>query len=222
MRRVALIVFHTPHSNPSACTLTHTLELRVDATFSSLLTQASEEIRRRVISVLTHGDSSIHGSDGAVSVVNDDGTTTKATPTGEEGGAYGASSSSTCGGNANAGTGGGAGLASVVELQEREITGLREELAEAVSRVPRGGGEGGGVSALEEALRKQVSFHAEVSHHWCRCLGYSTGAPDSGGWLATRRHGAWGEIKWVWYCYDIALSCSVAVRKVGTATTTGR
>lgn len=44
----------------------------------------------------------------------------------------------------------------MVELQEREIAGLREELSEALSRVPRGGGEGGGVSALEEALKNQV------------------------------------------------------------------
>lgn len=43
-----------------------------------------------------------------------------------------------------------------MELQEQEIAGLREELSEALSRVPRGGGEGGGVSALEEALRRQV------------------------------------------------------------------
>lgn len=58
--------------------------------------------------------------------------------------------------------GGGAGLASMVEIQEKEIAGLREELSEALSRVPRGGGEGGGVSALEDALRKQVLFSGSM------------------------------------------------------------
>ena len=43
-------------------------------------------------------------------------------------------------------------LTSMVELQEREIVGLRGELSEALMRVPRTGGE----SALEETLRKQV------------------------------------------------------------------
>lgn len=138
----------------------------MDATFSPLLAQASEEIRRRVISVLTHGDSSSSGT--TASAENNGGTTTTATPDGENGGADGASTVK--GGNAGASAGTGTGLASVVELQEREITGLREELSEALSRVPRGGGEGGGVSALEEALRNQVhtcstysSFRASTS-----------------------------------------------------------
>lgn len=122
------------------------------------MTQASEEIRRRVISILTHGDSGTSG--GAASAETIGGTTSTETPGGEEGGADGASSSGNAGtsGNASgkASASGGAGLASVVELQEREIAVLREELSEARSRVPRGGGEGGGVSALEEALRNQV------------------------------------------------------------------
>lgn len=145
----ALILRH-PQTSPLSRFLFRVLELRVDATFSPLLTQASEEIRRRVISVLTHGDSS--GSGRTASAENNGGTTTTAgpTPDGPKGGAGGASASG------NAGASGGAGLASVVELQEREIAGLREELSEALSRVPRGGGEGGGVSALEEALRNQV------------------------------------------------------------------
>ena len=50
----------------------------------------------------------------------------------------------------------GAALAAVVEAQEGEIVGLREELALALSRLPRGVGRDGGVSALEEALRNQV------------------------------------------------------------------
>lgn len=50
---------------------------------------------------------------------------------------------------------GAAGLASMVDMQEREIVGLREELSEALSRVPRGK-DGEGTSALEEALRDRV------------------------------------------------------------------
>eukprot|EP00903_Cladosiphon_okamuranus_P005357 g5352.t1 len=133
-------------------------ELRVDPAFTPLLMQASEEIRRCVISVLTHGDGSTSG--GAASSESNGETTTTAHPVAEEGGPDGASSSGNPGSSGSASgkasASGGAGLAAVVELQEREIAGLREELSEALSRVPRGGGEGGGVSALEEALRNQV------------------------------------------------------------------
>lgn len=134
------------------------LELRVDATFSSLLAQASEEIRRRVISVLTHGDNSSSSSGGVASADNKGGGVTGATPLGEDGEADGPSVAAVGATSATGDTStrGAAGLASVVELQEQEIAGLREELSEALSRVPRGGGEGGGVSALEEALKNQV------------------------------------------------------------------
>lgn len=108
-----------------------------------------------MISILTHGDS----SDGPSPAAGQDGsgetssTTTPGSPGGSE---YGGRASGAGSSGVVATGGGGAGLASMVELQEKEIAGLREELSEALSRVPRGGGEGGGVSALEEALRKQV------------------------------------------------------------------
>ncbi|CBJ27263.1 vesicle docking protein P115 [Ectocarpus siliculosus] len=130
-------------------------ELRLDPGFSSLLARASAEVRQRVISILTHGDASDGGGVAADSLETNGGTTTTTamtSPGSTEGtGGGGATTRSSA-----AAGGGGAGLASMVELQEKEIAGLREELSEALSRVPRGGGEGGGVSALEGALRNQV------------------------------------------------------------------
>ncbi|CAM9720805.1 unnamed protein product, partial [Ectocarpus sp. 13 AM-2016] len=130
-------------------------ELRLDPGFSSLLARASAEVRQRVISILTHGEASDGGGVAAASLETNGGTaatTAMASPGSTEGAGEGGATSRS---SAAAG-GGGAGLASMVELQEKEIAGLREELSEALSRVPRGGGEGGGVSALEGALRNQV------------------------------------------------------------------
>lgn len=85
-----------------------------------------------MISIFTHG-----GEGGSVT-----GDGRESSPTPEEGEARAV------------GVAGGVGLSSLVELQEKEITGLREELSKALKRVPRGGGE----SALEEALKKQVMY----------------------------------------------------------------
>ncbi|CAM9819325.1 unnamed protein product [Ectocarpus sp. 6 AP-2014] len=131
-------------------------ELRLDPGFNSLLARASAEVRQRVISILTHGDASDGGGVAANSVETNGGTittTAMASPGSTEG--AGGGGGATTRSSAAAG-GGGAGLASMVEFQEKEIAGLRGELSEALSRVPRGGGEGGGVSALEGALRNQV------------------------------------------------------------------
>lgn len=84
---------------------------------------------------------------------SNDGTATTVSSSGDGGGGGGGGAG---GGSAAGLSGGGAGLASMVELQEQEITGLKEELSEALSKVPRGGGEDGGVSSLEEALKNQV------------------------------------------------------------------
>lgn len=97
-----------------------------------MLNQAAEEARRRVISLYTHGGGSSERGDRKASL-------------------SGAAGISPDGGGDS-----GTGLACVVEMQESEIATLRQELSEALSRVPRGGGEGGGVSALEAALKKQV------------------------------------------------------------------
>lgn len=113
-----------------------------------------------MISILTLGDSA---------TLTDE--TTKTTSScGEEGEGVGGTRVATVNGG-----GGGAGLASMVELQEEEIVGLKQELSEALSRVPRGGGEGGGVSALEEALKNQVNVHTacikdERVYHCCVVL----------------------------------------------------
>lgn len=112
-----------------------------------------------MISILTHGDASDGGGVAADSLETTGGTTTT-TATASPGSTEGAGGATT---HSSAAAGGrGAGLASMVELQEKEIAGLREELSEALSRVPRGGGEGGGVSALEGALRNQVSRNADL------------------------------------------------------------
>lgn len=108
-----------------------------------------------MISILTHGDASDGGGVAADSLETNGGTATTtamASPGSTEGAGGGGATARY---SAMTG-GGGAGLASMVELQEKEIAVLREELSEALSRVPRGGGEGGGVSALEGALRNQV------------------------------------------------------------------
>ncbi|CAM9275437.1 unnamed protein product [Scytosiphon promiscuus] len=132
--------------------------LRLDPSFSSLLAQASEEVRRRVISILTHGDSIDNPSPAADTNGGGEATTTTSTSTpGSPGGSEQGGRESGTGSGMVTASGRGAGLAAMVELQEREIAGLREELSEALSRVPRGGGEGGGISALEDALRKQVT-----------------------------------------------------------------
>lgn len=107
--------------------------LRLDPNFTPLLDQAAEEVRRRVITIFTNGDGGVVKGDG-----------TAASPGAENGGDGAPPAASV------------AGLASVVEMQEREIGGLREQLLEALSRVPHGGKDGGGMSALEEALRNRV------------------------------------------------------------------
>lgn len=109
--------------------------------------KAAEEVRRRVISIFTHG--------GGGSVTGDGG---KSSPIPEEGesGAVGVA--------------GSMGLGSLVELQEKEISGLREELSKALKRVPRGGGE----SALEGALKKQVT-HKGFRGRWARLYSLAKG-----------------------------------------------
>lgn len=104
--------------------------LRLDPSFSPMLDQASGEVRRRVISIFTHGGKDAAGEDEE-----------KTSPDTKEEVAS------------------GAGLASIVDAQEQDIAGLQKELSEALSRVPRGGGERGGISVLEEALRNQVSTY---------------------------------------------------------------
>lgn len=119
------------HFRCSLATPSHTLlsGLRLDPNFRPLLEKASEEVRRRVISIFTHGGGYVAGGDAA-----------KASPDPGKGvtGASDAASE--------------AGLASVVEVQEREICSLKKEIFEAVSRLPRDGG----VTALEESLGDQV------------------------------------------------------------------
>lgn len=68
----------------------------------------------------------------------------------------------------------GVGLGSLVELQEKEISGLQDELSKALKRVPRGGGE----SALEEALKKQVAYKGRWIRLYCFAL-----APAQGLWI---------------------------------------
>ncbi|CAM9566588.1 unnamed protein product, partial [Ectocarpus fasciculatus] len=114
-------------------------ELRLDPGFSSLLVRASAEVRQRVISILTHGDAGDSGGVATDSLETNGGTTTTlatAAPGSTEG--EGAGGATTHPSAASGGRGRGAGLASMVELQEKEIAGLREELSEALSRVPRG------------------------------------------------------------------------------------
>lgn len=114
--------------------------LRLDSNFSPLLNQSAEQIRRRVISLLMEGGGGEGGGTQGGDVI-------KAPP--EFGGAAA-----------------GPGLATVVEMQESEIATLKHELSEALSRVPRGGGE----SALEAALKKQVyRYSGEVRGHRLVC-----------------------------------------------------
>lgn len=117
-----------------------------------------------MITIFTHGDGG---------VVREDGT---AASPGAENGGDGASPAASV-----------AGLASVVEMQEREIEGLREELSEALSRVPQGGKDGGGMSALEEALRNRVRNVArcgvqEMSRLCWHAPADRTTTPFSGWW----------------------------------------
>ncbi|CAM9195290.1 unnamed protein product, partial [Laminaria digitata] len=132
--------------------------LRLDPAFGPLLAQVSEEVRRRIISIFTHGGGGVGASGGGGSGGSSgSGDGLVAGTATEGGGGAEASNGSPGGGNGALGAASrGAGLAAVVEAQEGEIIGLREELSLALSRLPRGGGRDGGVSALEEALRDQV------------------------------------------------------------------
>lgn len=131
---VLMSCIRPPCPPPSPVLSCNVADLRLDPNFSSLLDRASEVVRRRVISIFTDGGGVVVG----------DGSKTSPVAKEDAGDASAAASV--------------AGLASMVEVQEREIAGLREELSEALSRIPRGGGEDGGVSALEEALRNQVQY----------------------------------------------------------------
>lgn len=125
----ARATYHTPSFTPLA-------GLRLDPTFPPLLEQAAEEIRRRVISMFTRGGIS---EGGGVSTGGDGTILSPAEGGGTE--------------EMGAGAGSRLNLASLVEMQEREVATLKHELSEALSRVP-GGVEG--VSALETALRNKV------------------------------------------------------------------
>lgn len=108
-----------------------------------------------MISIFTHGGGG--DGDGLVAATAAGGGGETGTPT--------AGSSEAANGTPLAVTSRGAGLAAVMEAQEGEIAGLREELSLALSRLPRDGG----VSALEEALRNQVwgrtTFYCKLFRH---------------------------------------------------------